>query len=125
MDSGFRNRGQTAIIYGAQRIDFPSDFRDHTRGPNFGSDSLDHGDPAEGRRALSCPMRRLAPPTRTKPCPIDAASHEMILATSGHIVLSNKKVYICFLMAFAMLAASPSRAAEVNSAINCAPARDP
>ena len=44
------------------------------------------------------------------------ASHEMILATSSHIVESNKKVYICFLMAFAMLAASPSRAADSNSA---------
>jgi hypothetical protein len=43
-------------------------------------------------------------------------THEMILATSGHVVLSNKKVYICFLMALAMLAASPTRAAEVNSA---------
>jgi soluble lytic murein transglycosylase-like protein len=31
-------------------------------------------------------------------------------------VLSNKKVYICFLLAFAMLAASPSRAAEVSTA---------
>ncbi len=30
--------------------------------------------------------------------------------------MSNKKVYICFLMALAMVAASPSRAAEVNSA---------
>lgn len=39
-------------------------------------------------------------------------SHEMILATSGHIVELNKRVYICFLVAFAMLAASPSRAAE-------------
>jgi soluble lytic murein transglycosylase-like protein len=29
-------------------------------------------------------------------------------------VLSNKKVYICFLMALAMVAASPTRAAEVN-----------
>ncbi len=45
-------------------------------------------------------------------------SHEMIVATSGYIVSSNKKVYICLLMAFAMLAASPSRAADVSSAIS-------
>ena len=37
----------------------------------------------------------------------------MILATSRHIVETNKKVYICFLIAFFVLAASPSRAADV------------
>jgi hypothetical protein len=49
--------------------------------------------------------------------------HEMILATPGHIVLPNKKVYICFLVAFAMLAASPSRAADVTTVVVRADAR--
>ncbi len=46
------------------------------------------------------------------------ARHEMMVATSGHLVVLNKLVYICCLMAIAMLAASPSRAADVSSAIS-------
>ncbi len=40
-------------------------------------------------------------------------AHEKMVAAPDAMVELNKKVYICFLLAFFMLAASPSRAAEV------------
>jgi hypothetical protein len=60
----------------------------------------------------------------------EARSHEMILATSGSlcpkepqdIVDLNKKVYICLIVALAMLAASPSRAADSNPVAPSVPA---
>jgi soluble lytic murein transglycosylase-like protein len=51
------------------------------------------------------------------------AGHEMILAALSRIVFLNKRVYICFLVALAMLAASPSRAAEVTTVVVRADAR--
>lgn len=82
------------------------------RGANPGGDLLDHGRSAEEQQGFVASHATACSSHQDESRP----SHEMILATSGHIVLSNKKVYICFLMAFAMVAASPSRAAEVNSA---------
>jgi hypothetical protein len=70
---------------------------------------LNHGGMAEGQQGLIPAHPTAGSAYQNEP----GSTHEMILATSGHIVLSNKKVYICFLMAFAMMAASPSRAAEV------------
>jgi hypothetical protein len=91
------------------------------RGANPGGDFLDHGDSAEGQQSLVASHAPAGATHQHEACPINAASHEMILATSGHIVLSNKKVYICFLMALATLAAFPSRAAEVNPDITAPP----
>ncbi len=82
------------------------------RATNLGGDLLHHGRSAEGQQGFVASHATACSSYQNESRP----SHEMILATSGHIVLSNKKVYICFLMAFAMVAASPSRAAEVNSA---------
>lgn len=90
-------------------------------GPDSGGDFFDHGDSAERQQSLIAAHPPAGAAHQHEACPIDAASHEMILATSGRIVLSNKKVYICFLMALATLAASPSRAAEVNPAITAPP----
>jgi soluble lytic murein transglycosylase-like protein len=85
------------------------------RAADLGGDLLDHGDFAERQESLIAPHAPAGSADQNKP-----RSHEMILATSGHIVLSNKKVYICFLTALAM-AASPSRAAEVTPAITAPP----
>jgi hypothetical protein len=61
---------------------------------------------------------------------VPRASHEMILPTSAgvcpkeydFIVELNKRVYICLIVALAMLAASPSRAADSNSPAISVPA---
>jgi soluble lytic murein transglycosylase-like protein len=91
------------------------------RGPDSGVDFFDHRHFTQGQQSLIAAHTPAGAAHQHEPCPISAASHEMILATSGLIVLSNKKVYICFLMAFAMLAASPVRAAEADSAITAPP----
>jgi soluble lytic murein transglycosylase-like protein len=84
-------------------------------------DFFDHRSFAEGQQGLIAPHAAAGSPSQNEARSSSAATHEMILATPGHIVLSNKKVYICFLMALAMLAASPSRAAEVTSATTAPP----
>jgi hypothetical protein len=81
---------------------------------------LDHGFGAEGQQGFVATHAPAGSAGQDKPC----VSHEMMLAMSANgwldtvypIVESNKKVYICSLVALAMLAASPSRAAEVVSA---------
>jgi hypothetical protein len=109
---GHDRQAQMSVLFGG------SDQGDiSSRGPNPGRDFLDHGDRAERQQSLISSHAPAGAAHQHKAGPITAASHEMILATSGSIVLSNKKVYICFLMALATLAASPSRAAEVNPAI--------
>jgi soluble lytic murein transglycosylase-like protein len=80
---------------------------------------LDHGFRAEREQGFVATHAPAGSAGQDKPC----VSHEMMLAMSANgwldrvypIVESNKKVYICSLVALAMLAASPSRAAEVVS----------
>ncbi len=74
----------------------------------FGGDLLNHGRAAEREQGLILTHAPAGSAYQHK----GRGTHEMILATSGRLVETNKKVYICFLMAFAMLAASPSRAAD-------------
>jgi Transglycosylase SLT domain len=81
-------------------------------GADFVGDFLDHRAVAQREKSLIAAHAPAGSAHQNKA----RSSHEMILATSGRIVLLNKKVYICLLMALAMLAASPSRAAEVDSA---------
>lgn len=113
------NYRQTQVSVSIHR----ADQRDiSSRATHPGSDFLDYGS-IRGRR----PERQQrfiashAPagsPHQNEP----RSSHEMILATSADVCLKetrcivdlNNKVYICLIMAFAMLAASPSRAAELN-----------
>jgi hypothetical protein len=104
---GHDRKAQMAVFFGrSKQCDIPG------HGTDLCGDSLDHGCAIEGQQGFIASHAAAGSPNQNEP----SATHEMILATSGHIVLSNKKVYICFLMAFAMMAASPSRAAEVNSA---------
>ena len=63
---------------------------------NPGGDFLDHGCASEGQQSFVAPHAAAGSPNQNEAC----STHEMILATSGHIVLSNKKVYICFLTGF-------------------------
>jgi len=105
-------KAQMAVFFGrSNQSDIPG------RGANLGGDSLDHSCAFNRQQRLIASHAAAGSSGENEARSIHAATHEMILATSGHIVLSNKKVYICFLMAFAMMAASPSRAAEVNSAV--------
>jgi len=105
---GYDRKAQMAIFFGRSNQRYISG-----RGTNPGGDPFDHGFASQGQQCLVATHAAAGSPNQNEP----GSTHEMILATSGHIVLSNKKVYICFLMAFAMMAASPSRAAEVNSAV--------
>jgi hypothetical protein len=108
---GHDRKAQMAVFFGrSKQCDIPG------RGTDPGGDSLDHGCAIKGQQCFIASHATAGSSGENEARSIHAATHEMILATSGHIVLSNKKVYICFLMAFAMMAASPSRAAEVNSA---------
>lgn len=109
---GYDGKAQMAVLFGrSNQRDVPG------RGTDLIGDSLDHRCAVNGQQSFVAPHAAAGSSGENEARSIHAASHEMILATSGHIVLSNKKVYICFLMAFAMMAASPSRAAEVNSAV--------
>jgi hypothetical protein len=90
-----------------------SDQGNVTRGrTDFIGDGFDHGDSVEREQGFIAAHAPAGSAHQNKA----RSSHEMILATSGSIVELNKKVYICFLVAFAMLAASPSRAADVAPA---------
>jgi Transglycosylase SLT domain len=105
---GHDREAEMPVFFGrSKQCDIPR------RGTDLCGDSLNHGCAIEGQQGF-VPSH---PPAGSAHQNEPGSTHEMILATSGHIVLSNKKVYICFLMAFAMMAASPSRAAEVNSAV--------
>jgi soluble lytic murein transglycosylase-like protein len=84
------------------------------RGADLGGDLLHHGRSAERQQGFVASHAAAGSTHQNESRP----SHEMILATSGHIVELNKKVYICFLAAFCMLAASPSRAAESIPALS-------
>ena len=104
---GNYRKAQMAIFFGrANEGDLSG------RAANPGGNFLDHGAGAQGQQGFIASHAPAGSSHQNEA----RTSHEMILATSSHIVLSNKKVYICSLMAFAMLAASPSRAAESNSA---------
>ena len=85
-----------------------------------GGDLLDHGCASQRQQGF---IASHAPAGSSSENETADASHEMILATSASvcpkeydsIVETNKKVYICLIVALAMLAASPSRAADENS----------
>jgi hypothetical protein len=82
------------------------------RAADFGGDFFNHGGRAERQQGFVAAHAATGSAHQNK----SRGSHEMMLPTPGHTVETNKKVYICFLMAFAMLAASPSRAADAVSA---------
>jgi hypothetical protein len=95
-------------------------------GLDFGGDLFDQRRAVEGQQSFIASHAAAGSAYQNEP----RSSHEMMLATSadvclkepGRIVRTNKKVYICFLLALVMLAASPSRAAELSSAATGAPA---
>ncbi len=84
-----------------------------------GGDLFDHGRTPKRQQGLIAAHAPAGSACQNKAC-LSNPRHEMILATSAgvcvkeqrRIVESNKRVYICLLVAFAMLAASPSRAAD-------------
>ena len=80
-------------------------------GADAGGDGLNHSGTVERQQGFIAAHPAAGSPDKNEP-----RTHEMILATSSHMVDGNKKVYICFLVAFAMLAASPSRAADQTPA---------
>jgi hypothetical protein len=82
------------------------------RGLDPGGDGFEHACAVEGQKGFVASHAAAGSANENEP----RMSHEMILATSDGVVERNKKVYICFLVAFAMLAASPSRAADSTSA---------
>ena len=84
------------------------------RAPDLGGDFLHHRGAVERQQSLVAAHA----PARSARQYITRATHEMIIACHTRMVELNKKVYICFLVAIAMLAASPSRAAETTSAIS-------
>ena len=81
------------------------------RGLDLGGDGFEHAGAVEWQKGFVASHAATGSADENEP----RMSHEMILATSSSIVERNKKVYICFLVAFAMLAASPSRAADSTS----------
>jgi soluble lytic murein transglycosylase-like protein len=91
-----------------------------------GGDLLDHGCASQRQQGF---VASHAPAGASREN-IARAGHEMILATStgmcpkeyDSLVELNKRVYICLIVALAMLAASPSRAADSNTAAISVPA---
>jgi soluble lytic murein transglycosylase-like protein len=91
-----------------------------------GGDLLDHGCASQGQQGFVASHA----PTGSARQNVARGSHEMILATStgmcpkeyDSLVELNKRVYICLIVALAMLAASPSRAADSNTPAMSVPA---
>jgi hypothetical protein len=91
-----------------------------------GGDLFDHGSRPERQQGFVASHAPAGSARQNE----TSASHEMILATSAgvcpkeydFIVELNKRVYICLIVALAMLAASPSRAAELDSLAISVPA---
>jgi hypothetical protein len=107
-------------------LDRPNDGHISGRASDGRSDLPDHGSWPEGQQGFVASHAPAGSAGQNEP----RSSHEMILATSAgvcpkeydSIVELNKRVYICLTVALAMLAASPSRAADSNSPVISVPA---
>lgn len=118
------NDGETQMGVSSDRAD-----DGHVAGGalNGGGDLLDHGRTGKRQQGFVASHAAAGSSRQNKS---RAAGHEMILATSASmppkkrrcIVELNKKVYICLLATIAMLAASPSRAADSTSVPTSVPA---
>ena len=116
LDQVGRNRqAKAAVTFGR------TDQRDETCGGAHSRGDLFHQRGAvDGQQGLVAAHSR-TPAAGEHKALEKALFHEMMLARLGQLernslVQANKKVYICFLVAFAMLAASPMRAADQNTA---------
>ena len=115
---GYDGKAQVSVA-----VDRSEDGHVSGRGADRGGDLLDHGSATERQQGFVLSHAPAGASGENEATDGSGASHEMILATCGSvcpkepqpIVELNKKVYICLIVALAMLAASPSRAADSNS----------